>query len=78
MKTSKSDEKKVKSFNPDSALKRMSEVLIQIQDLTSANNEEADNQKRELSKEIYRLGRSIKDFYKKKPLKIRKKKKESR
>lgn len=76
MKTSKSDEKKAKSINPDSALKRMSELFIQIQNLTATDTEEADNQKQELSKEIYRLGRSVKDFYRKKPAKSRKKKKD--
>ena len=64
MKTAKSDQNKVKSFDPDSVLKKMSELLIQIQELSVSKTREADTQKLELSKEILGLSRSLKEFYK--------------
>jgi len=78
MKESKSDPNKNKSFDPDSALKKMSELLTRIQDLSVFKTREADNQKLELSKEILGLSRSVKEFYKDKNAKHKKKKKDSK
>ncbi|MFZ2340844.1 MAG: hypothetical protein WAW07_14125 [Bacteroidales bacterium] len=78
MKTAKSDQNKVKSLDPDSVLKKMSELLIRIQDLSVSKTMEADNQKLELSKEILRLSRSVKEFYKDKNAKHKKKMKDSK
>jgi hypothetical protein len=78
MKTSNPDQKRVGSFEPESAFRKMSELLTQLQDLAVLNKKEADIQKLELSKEILRLSRSIKEFYKDKAAKHKKKKKDSK
>ena len=78
MKTSKSDHKKVESFNPDSAFIKMFDLLTQIQGLTATNIKNADYQKQELNKEIYMLSKSTKEFYKGKSNKTRKKEKDSK
>jgi hypothetical protein len=73
MKNKKSDQKKGESFNPDAAFDQMSELLTKVQNIDDKNKKEADNQKQEINKEIYRLSKLNKEYYKNKIVKIKKK-----
>jgi hypothetical protein len=77
MKSKKSDQQKGESFDPDTAFSQMSELLTKVQNLNDINKKEAENQKQELNKEIFRLSKLNKEYYKNKIVKSMKKQKDS-
>jgi len=67
-----SERKKVSSFDPHKAFSKMFDLATQIEQLDTSNIEGAEEQKLKLNKKIYKLSKSIKEFYKGKVRKSRK------
>jgi len=75
MKNKKSHHEKEEAFDPDSVFMQMSELLAQVKKISDHRNKETENQKLEINKEIYRLSKLNKDYFKSRSVKIKKKSK---
>lgn len=73
MKKKKSVQEKEKTFDPESVFAQMSELLTQVQNISDSSAKDAENQKQDINKEIYRLSKLNKDYYKALVAKNRKK-----
>ena len=61
-------------FDPHVAFDRMLELFTQLGNIDNTNKKEADNQRKEISKEVNRLSKLHKEYYKKKSAEFKKQK----
>jgi len=61
------------AFSPESAFKQMSVILTQIQSIDGGDKKASEAQKQALNKEIYKLSKTTKEYFKKAIVKTRKK-----
>jgi len=74
MKNKEDIEKDDEQFDPHVAFDRMLELFTQLRNIDTTNKKEADNQRKEISREVIGLSKLHKEYYKNKIAEFKKQK----